>query len=578
MCRCAIFGSSFSDGLRQVFVIGIYTAHFPCFLLLSFVVCTFIPHPYMQAREKIYAIIILSFVVFITETVFDMLPAQPPRKAKKYYISASGKDSNPGTMDKPWQTIQPLNQLQLHAGDMVCLEGGKIFKGPVEFNNLDTGTLKFPVTLCSYGNGEAVIDGGYGTAIHAEKSKHLLIKDIILRGSGRKRGNTGRGIFISNGMDITIDQVDISGFQKSGVELENCSDARVTNIFSHDNGFAGIAVTGDQFPKFTNHRVYIGHCRVENNPGDPTVLNNHSGNGIVVGLAQNVTIEYCVATNNGWDMPRKGNGPVGIWAWEADSVIIQHCISFRNRTAPGAMDGGGFDLDGGVTNSLVQYNLSYENEGYAFGLFQFSGATPWHHNTFRYNVSFNDGNKTIHGASILWWNGSKDSSQFHDCFVYNNVLYNSQGYTLGVIPDQYENTRFFFLNNIFVAKDEMMTSGKINTENFYGNDWWSLASDFKMNDYTNFLRWINATGKEKLNGKVTGMNIRPDFMDPIGPAFDDPDLLQKFINFQLSAHTPLRDKGLNLTRLFHIDMGKQDFLGNGIPKGGGYEPGAYENF
>jgi hypothetical protein len=46
-------------------------------------------------------------------------------------------------------------------------------------------------------------------------------------------------------------------------------------------------------------------------PGDPSILNNHSGNGIVVGNAEKVTIEYCEAANNGWDMPRQGNGPVG---------------------------------------------------------------------------------------------------------------------------------------------------------------------------------------------------------------------------------------------------------------------------
>jgi hypothetical protein len=337
-----------------------------------------------------------------------------------------------------------------------------------------------------------------------------------------------------------------------------------------------ISVQGDHFPRVTNHRIYIGYCRAENNPGDPTEFKNHSGNGIVVGLVANAVIEYCVATNNGWDMPRKGNGPVGIWAWECDSVIIQKCISFRNRTAPGAMDGGGFDLDGGVTNSIVQYNLSYENEGYGFGIFQFSGATPWHHNVFRYNISFNDGNTTAHGASVLWWNGSKDSSQFHDCYVYNNVLYNGKGYALGVIPNEYENSRFFFLNNIIVAKDEMMTSGQIVNEKFYGNDWWSIRSRFKVNGATDFTKWSNTHGKEVLDGKIVGMNINPEFINPVTPTIEDPALMQKIIYFQLSAKSPLRNKGLDLNKLFHIDTGRKDFFGNNVPRGNGFEPGVFE--
>ena len=96
-------------------------------------------------------------------------------------------------------------------------------------------------------------------------------------------------------------------------------------------------------------------------PGDPSNLTNHSGNGIVVGNVSDAIIEYCEASNNGWDMPRKGNGPVGIWAWNADRVTIQFCISHDNKS-PGD-DGGGFDLDGGVTNSVLQYNLSYNNDG-----------------------------------------------------------------------------------------------------------------------------------------------------------------------------------------------------------------------
>ena len=83
--------------------------------------------------------------------------------------------------------------------------------------------------------------------------------------------------------------------------------------------------------------------------------------------------------------------PVGIWAYEADSVTIQHCIAYRNKTSKGSEDGGGFDLDGGTTNSTIQYCLTYENEGSGFGIFQYDGASPWKNNTVRFNISVNDG-------------------------------------------------------------------------------------------------------------------------------------------------------------------------------------------
>jgi hypothetical protein len=150
------------------------------------------------------------------------------------------------------------------------------------------------------------------------------------------------------------------GFQKSGVDLYNCRNSEVRNVIAYGNGFCGINVMGSHQDSSGN--ILIINCKAENNAGDPTILDNHSGNGILVGVSDSVIIDHCTATNNGWDMPRQGNGPVGIWTWMSDHVTIQYCISYRNKTSKGGKDGGGFDLDGGVTNSLIQYCLSYENE------------------------------------------------------------------------------------------------------------------------------------------------------------------------------------------------------------------------
>lgn len=510
-------------------------------------------------------------------TCGSLLSAQTSRIQKipkKYYFSPSGKDSNAGTRNNPWQHIERISTILLQPGDSVLLEGGKIFKGSFVLDSGIAGSFHRPIFIGSYGKLPAVIESGNQTGISMRNNSHILLKRLVIRGVGRKKGNTGRGIWASTSNNISIQAVDASGFQKSGVEITDCQDVHVEKIKSHDNGYAGIAVTGTHFPEFTNANIYIGHCDVTNNPGDPTELNNHSGNGIVVGLAKNVLIEYCTATNNGWDMPRKGNGPVGIWAWEADSVIIQYCISYRNRTVPGAADGGGFDLDGGVSNSVVQYNLAYENEGYGFGIFQFSGATPWHDNVFRFNISYNDGNKTQNGASVLWWNGSRDSSQFHDCFVYQNLLYNSKGYALGVVPGEYQSGRFFFLNNILVAKDELMSGGDIGSEKFYGNAWWSIRSKFKFNGMTNFNTWSQKPGMENLAGSLTGTNIDPQLENPSTPVVTKPSELHSLTGLGLKKNSPLHGKGLDLYEYFKINDGERDFLANVIPQGTAPEPGA----
>ncbi len=231
-----------------------------------------------------------------------------------------------------------------------------------------------------------------------------------------------------------------------------------------------------------------------NNPGDPANDSSHSGNGIIAGRCKNVLIEYSSATNNGWDMPRQGNGPVGIWAYEADSVIIQNCISYKNKTSVGGEDGGGFDFDGGVTNSIIQQCLSYDNQGSGFGIFQYARASSWHDNIIRNNISENDGNVSRAGASAFIWNGSKDKNKFKNLQFYNNVLYNSKGSVINYDKDS-EHIGFRFYNNIFVAKDELVTGkGSIGSDAFLINVWWSLTSGFKMNGIKDFKSWIQQEG------------------------------------------------------------------------------------
>lgn len=473
-----------------------------------------------------------------------------------YYISVSGNDSNKGNEAAPWKTIARLNTIHLNAGDTVYFEGSQVFTGNIIIDSNSSGTKERPVIITSYGNGNAAINAGNETALTVDHTNYISISDINFIGAGRKDGNTKDGVFISGAKNITIDSIDVKGFQKSGLLIYNSSDVHVTNVYAHDNGFAGICVSGQQ-SKNDCKNIYIGYCKAEKNPGDPTNFGNHSGNGIIVGLCKNVMIEYSTATNNGWDMPRVGNGPVGIWCYEADSVTIQHCISYRNKTAKGAADGGGYDFDGGTTNSLIQYCLSYENEGSAFGLFQYAGASNWYNNTVRFCISINDGTTSQAHAGVFIWNNSYDTAQLKNCFFYNNTIYNDKGAAISYAPEN-NNSGFHFYNNIFVAKDEMITGKEMNGT-FLGNDWWSLSGGFKDDGIFDFNKWTQQKNKEKMNGKVVGFNINPMFENTQKPLPTEPLQLQIFFNYRLPQGSLLLQSGLYLHTLFGIDNGGKNF-------------------
>jgi hypothetical protein len=219
----------------------------------------------------------------------------------------------------------------------------------------------------------------------------------------------------------------------------------------------------------TVKRVYIENCIAENNPGCPTVTDNHSGNGILLGGVSNGVIEYCEAMNNGWDMPREGNGPVGIWAYMSDSIVIQHCYSHHNKTSPKGKDGGGFDFDGGMTNSVLQYNLSAYNQGGGYGMFQYAGATEWSKNIVRYNISYNDGIKNGKCGIFMWCDPA--ATPMKQLMAYNNTIFSDQGYAINFDPGNYAD--FVFENNIFlltVASDRFiggLFTGAIFDRNLY---------------------------------------------------------------------------------------------------------------
>jgi hypothetical protein len=515
----------------------------------------------MNQTHAVRFCVIFVFVMFYS--TYGMAQTQETfRKARAYYLDLWGSDKNTGTKNSPWKTIKKVNSIQFKEGDTLLLKAGQVFKGTLILDSGSFGSLEQPIIITSYGKGMAVINAGKGSAIQIEKTKHLSVKKLKLIGAGRKNGNTDNGLAINNCNNIIIDHIDISGFRNAGLSVYSSLYVSITNVNAHDNGFAGISVSGDYQVKESCKNIYIGYCKAANNPGSPVMLNNHSGSGIIAGNCRKLTIEYCSATNNGWDMPRVGNGPVGIWCFEADSVTIQHCISYRNKTSKGGRDGGGFDLDGGVTNSIIQYCLSYENQGSGFGIFQYAGAGNWYNNTIRFNISENDGGVSEAGSGIFIWNSSDDSLQFKDCMFYNNTIYNRRGAAISYAA-QSERTGFKFYNNIFIGQGSLLKGNKT-SDIFLANDWWSLQNKFNIEGIANLGEWAKINSQKMEAEKVVGLNINPGFKNAGGATITDCSHLKKFHHYQLAPNAPLLDKGIDLYDKYGIETGGNDFNGKTV--------------
>ncbi|MFB3881662.1 MAG: right-handed parallel beta-helix repeat-containing protein [Armatimonadota bacterium] len=500
-------------------------------------------------------------------------------EARDYYVSPSGNDSNPGTHARPWQTIARVSAMDFRPGDRVLFEGGKTFPGTIRLDGADSGARGRPVELTSYGEGRATIDAGNGGGLVASGCSYLAISNLNFVGSGRKAGNTEAGLLLAGGEEAVVDGVEVSGFRSSGLALAGMRDSRVAIVYAHDNGADGISVgSSDAEEQRWSERVYIGHCVAENNPGDPSNLDNHSGNGIVVGCVRDCVIEYCEAMNNGWDMPREGNGPVGIWAWKADRVIIQFCVSHDNKS-PG-WDGGGFDFDGGVTNSILQYNYSYNNVGPGYFLCQYPTAPAWKNNIVRYNISVNDGYRTNVGAGIeVIANGTGMS----DAEVYNNTVYNDRGAAVGFGGIPVPGVRF--RNNVFVTRGPLI-KGDFSPARFEGNCYWQLdpnavfaaaakeeaGGSAHSADHRAFADWVAATGQEKAGAEIVGIFADPKLAEMGAMPALKPDQLPALAPYRLLPGSPCLDAGLTIG-----DNGGRDFWGSPLPATGRPSIGACQS-
>ena len=351
-----------------------------------------------------------------------------------------GDDSNTGLSEtQPWRSIDRVNAAQLLPGDSVWFRANQTFSGNLCLTDVRQSSRHTPsvVTIGSYGSGRATIDAGSGAGFIAKNRGGVHLVNLNFVGA-RVSKNTSAGILFINTLpgnvkfaDIWIHRVDVSGFKHSGISLvaqpadmswSGFRDVKITNTTSHDNSDAGISCIGAWNPEqkgYAHANFYIGNCNAYRNAGIPG-KGSHSGNGIVLAQVDGAIIEHCRAYENGSLNDYEDGGPVGIWAWDANRVVIQYNESHHNRTGS-SKDGAGFDLDGGVTNSVVQYNYSHDNDGAGYLLAQFEGAPPFYGNILRYNLSVNDGRRNRYGGIHLWSTGANGG--ITDTTFYANSVY-----------------------------------------------------------------------------------------------------------------------------------------------------------
>ncbi|MDZ7959636.1 MAG: right-handed parallel beta-helix repeat-containing protein [Aulosira sp. DedQUE10] len=517
----------------------------------------------------------------------SVIKSSSEQKINSYYISPLGNDLNLGTSPaSAWRTINKVNNSNFRPGDRILFQGGAIFKGNLMFDANDSGTAINPIIISSYGRGRATINAEKETGINIHNTAGYYISNLNVFGSGSST-NRGDGINFYNDLagnvkleKIALNNVEVSGFGNYGIAIGGWNqqsgyrNVRVTNVLTHDNRKAGLITYAQMLN--VNQNIYVAYVRAYNNLGIPQD-SIPTGSGIVLGSVNTGVIEHSVAHNNG-ALNNSPNGPVGIWTYDSTNITIQYNESYKNRTG-GTADGDGFDLDQNVSNSVVQYNFSHDNDGAGFLLSQ--GADNLNHtgNTIRYNISQNDARKLNYGGIHIF-------GQVRNAEIYNNTVFMEAG-SIGspstvLIYNPVNSVHF--RNNIFQTKNglKLIVAPQNSTDLlFQGNNYYATGSSFNIRwgemNYNSLNSWRIITGQEKLLSRNVGMSLNPLFINPnAGKTINNPALLNKLNAYRLNPTSPLIDAGLNLKLLFGINPGTQDFYGKVLPNRLGYDIGANE--
>ena len=520
---------------------------------------------------------------------------------KTYYVSPSGNDSNSGlSSTAAWKTVAKVNSSYFNGGDSVLFQGGQTFAGCLSFSGSNvTSSSTSTFIIGSYGTGKFTLNstctGTRAAAVSVDGVTGFTLQNAVLTpvaGTATQFGVWLQNTTVSAAVSgMTIQNSDISGFTTTltsdtsaeifitGYPGSGLSNVNILNNALH--GASGLSSTDDfavngygNGQNLTNV-TYQGNT-VYNIGGRPGVSDTGNGilaNGVNGGMIQNNLVHDLAANANSC------GGAAGLWAYNSNNITIQHneVYNVRPSTYTTGCDWDAFDLDGHVTNSVVQYNYSHDNAGAGYLSY---GTSDSSNKTFRYNISQND-NSLLSNGYFGCFGIDNNSGSVN---IYNNTCYIRPGGTGLGFGGGYPSSGLI-ANNIFYAPAGpngislfIYTSGvstaptvTLKNNNYYGTGNFSIAH-WGANSYTSLATFQSQTGQDA--GSTT---TDPQLSNPGNGVTCNGYSSTCPQAYVLSSTSPRIGTGLNLQSGYSISPGSNDYYGNAIPNttGTGFNLGAY---
>jgi hypothetical protein len=332
-----------------------------------------------------------------------------------YYVSPEGSDSNDGSINSPWLTIQhgldnlePGNTLNISAGvynealylDHSGSETQKIRIIGQSFDTVILDGINVDRDLFFVENAEYIEISGLTftraprAGLRLSYAHHVEIRNCVFAENGRW------GVFTDFSDYTTIENCEAYGSaSEHGIYISNSSDnAIVRNSIVHHNNASGIQINAD--PSMGGDGI-SSDCLIENN----LVYENGRGGGAAVNLA---SVRDSVIQNNMiyW------NYAGGIAAWDdgqglqwgsKDLVIIHNTVYFRPFEGRWAVS-----LKNGSTDAEIHNNIlaGGRGGGFEFNTNCLSGAQIDYNIYYRANSVFVVTQEDTRSYTITQWQGA----------------------------------------------------------------------------------------------------------------------------------------------------------------------------
>jgi hypothetical protein len=367
-----------------------------------------------------------------------------------YYVSTTGSDNNPGTLAKPWLTVQKAANTVV-VGDTVNIEAGTY---NAQFTITTSGTAANPITFQNYNGGTVVIDGTsagiteYGIGNIAGGASNITLSGLTFRNSPYF------------GLMVHADGIATSNITFQNITAYNCGCSGICVTTNYDSSFSSALVSNVLINGCT---VY--NCNTNNNFESISmagvtnfVIENCTEYGSPYSAGAGIDVKVGCAYGSIHNCTVYGNASPGIYC---DARLNEHDISIYdnlvdNNTKPGielADENGQYLL----SNINIYNNIIYGNK---------NGLQLDHYGTETINFSFVNNtlynNSAAAGEIII---GEPDTN-LSNCIIRNNIIYSATEDACGILYSDYANGGVTIDHNLFYN-----SAGSWSSDNLLGTSY-----------------------------------------------------------------------------------------------------------